>query len=107
MDNSQHKGGKPRLLPDESPRYWGEDHLGQIDDERGLREMCDYGAARFREGYCDLVNFDCMPGEVEKIKVYMAERHPDVGYAIGPAKVTLARAVAKWWAAAATGSTHE
>lgn len=90
---------RPRLLPDESPRYWGVDHLGQVDDERGLPEMCDYGAEQFHAGRCDLVNFDCMPAEVERIKAYMAEKHPDVAYAIGPARRTLARAIAAWEAA--------
>lgn len=90
------RGVRPHLLPDESPRYWGVDHLGQVDYERGLLEMCDYGAAQFHAGRCDLVNFDCMPIEVDRIKAYMAEKHPGVAYAIGPARRTLARAISAW-----------
>ena len=90
---------RPRLLPDESPRYWGVDHLGQVDNKRGLREMCDYGAEQFHAGRCDLVNFDCMPVEVDLIKAYMAEKHLGVPYAIGPARRTLARVLAAWKAA--------
>lgn len=87
----------PRLLPLVDHR-WGLPYAwcAHADYDAGLRDMCDYGAARFREGYCDLVNFECMPVEVERIKDYMAKHHPDVAYSIGSPRLALTLAVAAW-----------
>lgn len=61
-----------------------------------IEEMCDYGARSFNRGDCDLVNFDCMPGEDKVIEAYMAEKHPGVRYTFGSPRRTLARAVDAW-----------
>jgi hypothetical protein len=61
-----------------------------------IKEMCDYGAGAFRSGECDLVNFDCMPGEDKIIESYMADKHPDVRYTFGSPRRTLARAIEAW-----------
>ena len=90
MNTELHTPPRPVLLPEAPHAHrW-------VPGARGLREMCDYGAARFYEGFCDLVNFDCTKSEAEQIKSYMAEKHPDVAYAIGSARRTLALAVENW-----------
>lgn len=90
---------RPILLPEEGPGFcrWGYNPMTrEAQHEDGLRDMCDHGARRFKEGYCDLVNFDCMPGEVQQIKEYMADKYPEVRIAFGSARRTLAMAVEQW-----------
>ncbi len=90
---------RPRLLPEVLCR-WGPGDLNgdplPCDNELALRCMCDYGAAEFNKGRCDLVNFDCMPAEVDTIKAYMAAAHPRVHYSIGPARHAIWRATSEW-----------
>lgn len=93
---------RPRLVATKGVGFrWGlpDGWVGHVDQDAGLRAMCDYGAARFHEDYCDHVNFDCMPVEVDRIKSYMAKYHPGVSYSTGPAGQALARANAAWEAA--------
>lgn len=87
---------KPRLLPREGPLRWGVSLNGVSNPVNDLQSMCDYGAKKFHAGECDLVNFECVAWEAETIKAYMQETHPTVAYAIGPAHVTLARAIREW-----------
>jgi hypothetical protein len=68
----------PRLLPQPNIR-WG----GYPYKEDPIQDMCDYGARKFREGYCDIVNFDCAPGEDVAIRAYMAATHPTVPIMFG------------------------
>ncbi len=76
---------------------WGCDPFSGVEmPNAALPEMCDYGAARFKEGVCDLVNFDCMPVEVTYIKEYMASHHPDIPYTCGPAERVLRKAMHLW-----------
>ena len=68
-----------------------------VSNESALTEMCEYAASAFNEGMCDLVSFDCMPGEVEYISTYMKTNHPNVHYTFGSARVTLRRAREQWY----------
>lgn len=83
---------KPVLLPNPGI-CWGQDWPIQKDP---IADMCDYGERKFREGKCDLVNFDCAPGEDQVIRAYMAKHHPEVNIAFGDPNRTLARSVAAW-----------
>jgi len=76
---------------------WGRSPLGgPYDYDAGNRAMCDCAAARFREGVCDLVNFDCMPVDVPYIKEYMTTHHPDVHYTCGSTERILHKAMHLW-----------
>ena len=63
-------------------KRWGFDPaIGTADyGEDGLKEMCDYGAKQIRRGEYDALEFNVMPREVEFIKQYMAETHPNIRY---------------------------
>jgi len=88
---------EPFLLPDEN-RRWGlpDGRCGHADQDGAIASMCNHGAERFNEGYCEIVNFDCMPGEVDQIRQFMAKNHPDVKYCIGSARRALSLAYNAW-----------
>jgi hypothetical protein len=82
----KHAAHRPRLVYADKPvpHRWGWPPLSEVGEkERGLREMCDFGADQFKRGKTDLLAFDCMPAEVDFIRAYMAERHPGVGFTFG------------------------
>ncbi len=60
---------------------WGESPVTrEVDHDRCLREMCDYGAQQVRAGEADVIEFSVMPTEVAMIRAYMAEQHPGVRF---------------------------
>lgn len=98
----------PRLVGGDGCGRWGPPTLGSVpipgaleygspDHQRlCIADMCDYGAKAFYAEKCDCLAFDCMPGEVEQIKAYMAEKHPTVNYAFGSSRKVLGCAQAEW-----------
>lgn len=84
---------KPRLVYADKiiPERWGWPPLSEIGErERGLREMCDFGADQFVRGITDLLAFDCMPAEVAFVRSYMTARHPSVAFTFGSGQAALA-----------------
>lgn len=63
----------------EPPYRWGIDPVtGEENPERAIPAMCDFAAKAFAAGESEAVRFSVMPNEVEAVKAYMREHHPEV-----------------------------
>jgi|EndMetStandDraft_3_1072993.scaffolds.fasta_scaffold2038948_2 hypothetical protein len=47
-----------------------------------LQQLCEEGAREVAADHCDGIRFDLMPDEVEFVKVYMRQHHPNVPFLV-------------------------